>query len=149
MKGSTDRSRFSGNKDMIFVRLRPKRVVEVKFDQMEGPRFRHSVTFLRWRPDRDPASCAAARWIDPRVTTSRTFSSTENPCANGSGARETALLSRGRFYSHGDGSTRSCRGGRTSPHLVQKTTQTPPLCSQVSVHGVLHAWQKAVTVLVL
>lgn len=28
VKGSTDRSRFSGNKDMIFVRLRPKRVVE-------------------------------------------------------------------------------------------------------------------------
>jgi len=31
---------------------------------------------------------------------------------------------------------------------VQKTTQIPSLCSQVSVHGVLHAWQKAVTVLV-
>jgi len=59
VKGSTDRSRFSGNKDMTFVRLRPERVVEVKFDQMEGPRFRHSVTFLRWRPDRDPASCTA------------------------------------------------------------------------------------------
>ncbi|NMM22757.1 MAG: ATP-dependent DNA ligase, partial [Phycicoccus sp.] len=48
VKGSTDRSRFSGNKDVTFVRLRAERVVEVKFDQMEGPRFRHSVTFLRW-----------------------------------------------------------------------------------------------------
>jgi ATP-dependent DNA ligase len=61
VKGSTDRSRFSSNKDVSFVRLRPERVVEVKFDQMEGPRFRHSVTFLRWRPDRDPKSCMAAQ----------------------------------------------------------------------------------------
>ena len=61
VKGSTDRSRFSSNKDVSFVRLRPERVVEVKFDQMEGPRFRHSVTFLRWRPDRDPESCTAGQ----------------------------------------------------------------------------------------
>ena len=61
VRGSTERSRFSSNKDMSFVRLRPERVVEVKFDQMEGSRFRHSVTFLRWRPDRDPESCAAAQ----------------------------------------------------------------------------------------
>jgi len=58
VRGETDRSRFSGNKDVSFVRLRPERVVEVKFDQMEGSRFRHAATFLRWRPDRDPASCS-------------------------------------------------------------------------------------------
>ena len=57
VKGETDRSRFSGNKDVSFVRLRPERVVEVKFDQLEGARFRHAVTFLRWRPDREPESC--------------------------------------------------------------------------------------------
>ncbi|HET8600533.1 MAG TPA: ATP-dependent DNA ligase [Segeticoccus sp.] len=57
LHGETDRSRFSANKDVSFVRLRPERVVEVKFDQMEGLRFRHAVTFLRWRPDRDPESC--------------------------------------------------------------------------------------------
>lgn len=61
VRGATDRSRFSSNKDVSFVRLRPERVVEVKFDQMEGSRFRHSVTFLRWRPDRDPQSCLAAQ----------------------------------------------------------------------------------------
>lgn len=55
--GETDRSRFSASKDVSFVRLRPERVVEVKFDQLEGSRFRHAVTFLRWRPDRDPSSC--------------------------------------------------------------------------------------------
>jgi len=61
VKGATDRSRFSSNKDTSFVRLRPEQVVEVKFDQMEGPRFRHTVTLLRWRPDRDPESCLAAQ----------------------------------------------------------------------------------------
>ena len=59
--GATDRSRFSSNTDTSFVRLRPERVVEVKFDQLEGPRFRHTVTLLRWRPDRDPESCLAAQ----------------------------------------------------------------------------------------
>ncbi|WP_338752479.1 ATP-dependent DNA ligase [Janibacter alittae] len=53
----TDRSRFSSGKDVSYVPLRPERVVEVAFDQLEGHRFRHTVQFLRWRPDRDPASC--------------------------------------------------------------------------------------------
>lgn len=57
----TDRSRFSSSKDVSFVPLRPERVVEVAFDQLEGSRFRHAVTFLRWRPDRDPASCELAQ----------------------------------------------------------------------------------------
>ncbi len=56
-RAATDRSRFSGNKDVSFVPVRPERVVEVAYDQMEGHRFRHAVTFLRWRPDRDPRSC--------------------------------------------------------------------------------------------
>lgn len=55
--GEGERSRFSASKDISFVKLRPERVVEVKFDQLEGSRFRHSVGFLRWRPDRDPRSC--------------------------------------------------------------------------------------------
>lgn len=57
----TDRSRFSGNKDVSFVPLRPELVVEVAFDQLEGHRFRHAVTFVRWRTDRDPASCTLAQ----------------------------------------------------------------------------------------
>jgi len=55
--GEGERSRFSGGRDMSFVRLRPERVLEVKYDQMEGDRFRHTVQFLRWRPDRDARSC--------------------------------------------------------------------------------------------
>ncbi|GAA5038496.1 ATP-dependent DNA ligase [Microbacterium fluvii] len=55
--GETDRSRFSGSKDVSFVRLRPERVLEVRYDQLEGARFRHTVQFERWRPDRDARSC--------------------------------------------------------------------------------------------
>ncbi|MCP2032699.1 ATP-dependent DNA ligase [Okibacterium sp. HSC-33S16] len=53
----TDRSRFSGSKDVSFVPLEPTRVVEVQYDQMEGMRFRHTVQFARWRPDREATSC--------------------------------------------------------------------------------------------
>jgi ATP-dependent DNA ligase len=55
--GETDRSRFSASKDVSFVRLRPERVLEVRYDQLEGMRFRHTVQFDRWRPDRDARSC--------------------------------------------------------------------------------------------
>jgi ATP-dependent DNA ligase len=55
--GETDRSRFSSGKDVSFVRLRPERVLEVRYDQMEGMRFRHTAQFERWRPDRDARSC--------------------------------------------------------------------------------------------
>ncbi|MGN6759808.1 MAG: ATP-dependent DNA ligase [Leifsonia sp.] len=57
VKGETDRSRFSASKDVSFIRLRPERVLEVRYDQMEGMRFRHTAQFERWRPDRDPRSC--------------------------------------------------------------------------------------------
>jgi ATP-dependent DNA ligase len=55
--GATDRSRFSSGKDVSFVKLKPSRVLEVRYDQMEGSRFRHTVQFERWRPDREPQSC--------------------------------------------------------------------------------------------
>ncbi|WP_226350843.1 ATP-dependent DNA ligase [Pseudonocardia sp. ICBG601] len=50
-------SRWNAGKDLSFVPLRPERVVEVRYDYMEGQRFRHTTQFVRWRPDRDPASC--------------------------------------------------------------------------------------------
>ena len=55
--GESDRSRFSGNRDVSFVTLRPERVLEVHYDHMEGSRFRHTAQFARWRPDRDARSC--------------------------------------------------------------------------------------------
>ncbi len=50
-------SRWTGGKDLSFTPLRPERVVEVRYEHMEGNRFRHTAQFNRWRPDRDPASC--------------------------------------------------------------------------------------------
>jgi ATP-dependent DNA ligase len=50
-------SRWNNGKDLSFVPLRPERVVEVRYDYMEGLRFRHTAQFERWRPDRDPRSC--------------------------------------------------------------------------------------------
>ncbi|GAA2543467.1 ATP-dependent DNA ligase [Winogradskya consettensis] len=50
-------SRWNNGKDLSFTPLRPERVVEVRYDYMEGLRFRHTAQFERWRPDREPASC--------------------------------------------------------------------------------------------
>jgi ATP-dependent DNA ligase len=47
------------------VPLRPERVVEVRYDHMEGQRFRHTAQFSRWRPDRDPSSCTYAQLEQP------------------------------------------------------------------------------------
>jgi len=50
-------SRWNAAKDLSFTPLRPERVVEVRYDHMEGRRFRHTAQFQRWRPDRTPDSC--------------------------------------------------------------------------------------------
>lgn len=55
--GESDRSRFAASKDVSFVKLRPELVLEVRYDQLEGRRFRHTVQFERWRPDREARSC--------------------------------------------------------------------------------------------
>jgi ATP-dependent DNA ligase len=54
---SSESSRWSAGKDLTFVPLTPELVVEVRYDHMEGDRFRHTAQFVRWRPDRDPRSC--------------------------------------------------------------------------------------------
>lgn len=55
--GEGERSRFASGKDVSFVQLRPELVLEVRYDQLEKWRFRHTVQFVRWREDRDPRSC--------------------------------------------------------------------------------------------
>jgi len=50
-------SRWSAGKDLSWVPLRIERVCEVKYDHMQGNRFRHATTFLRWRPDKPPGEC--------------------------------------------------------------------------------------------
>jgi len=50
-------SRWSAGKDLSWQPLRIERVCEVKYDHMEGDRFRHPPVFLRWRPDKKPKDC--------------------------------------------------------------------------------------------
>ena len=50
-------SRWSAGKDLSWEPLRIERVVEVKYDHLQGDRFRHGATFLRWRPDKRPQDC--------------------------------------------------------------------------------------------
>jgi ATP-dependent DNA ligase len=58
-------SRWNTGRDLAFVPLRPEWVVEVRYDHMEGPRFRHTAQFVRWRPDREPRSCTYAQLEEP------------------------------------------------------------------------------------
>ena len=50
-------SRWSAGKDLSWEPLRIERVCEVKYDHLQGDRFRHAAVFQRWRPDRTPADC--------------------------------------------------------------------------------------------
>lgn len=50
-------SRWSAGKDLSWEPLRIERVCEVKYDHLQGDRFRHTATFLRWRLDKAPAAC--------------------------------------------------------------------------------------------
>ncbi|ANY08285.1 ATP-dependent DNA ligase [Pseudonocardia sp. HH130630-07] len=61
----SETSRWNAGKDLSFVPLRPERVVEVRYDYMEGARFRHTTQFVRWRPDRTPESCTYAQLERP------------------------------------------------------------------------------------
>jgi ATP-dependent DNA ligase len=59
-------SRWSAGKDLSWEPLRVERVCEVKYDHLQGDRFRHAAIFLRWRPDKPPADC---RYDQLEVTT--------------------------------------------------------------------------------
>jgi ATP-dependent DNA ligase len=59
-------SRWSAGKDLSWEPLRIERVCEVKYDHLQGDRFRHAAVFLRWRPDKRPGDC---RYDQLEVTT--------------------------------------------------------------------------------
>ncbi len=59
-------SRWSAGKDLSWEALRVERVCEVKYDHLQGSRFRHATNFLRWRPDKQPRDC---RYDQLEVTT--------------------------------------------------------------------------------
>ena len=62
---NSEGSRWNNGKDLSFVPLRPELVVEVRYEHMEGVRFRHTAQFNRWRPDRDPRSCTYEQLEEP------------------------------------------------------------------------------------
>ena len=59
-------SRWTGDKDLSWVAVTPGVVVEVSYDQLTGPRFRHATRFERWRPDKDAAKCTIDQLERPR-----------------------------------------------------------------------------------
>jgi ATP-dependent DNA ligase len=59
-------SRWSAGKDLSWEPLRVERVCEVKYDHLQGSRFRHATVFQRWRPDKRPSDC---RYDQLEVTT--------------------------------------------------------------------------------
>jgi ATP-dependent DNA ligase len=59
-------SRWSAGKDLSWEPLRIERVCEVKYDHLQGDRFRHAAVFLRWRSDKRPGDC---RYDQLEVTT--------------------------------------------------------------------------------
>jgi ATP-dependent DNA ligase len=59
-------SRWSAGKDLSWEPVRIERVCEVKYDHMQGPRFRHAAVFQRWRSDKRPSDC---RYDQLEVTT--------------------------------------------------------------------------------
>ena len=50
-------SRWSAGKDLSWEPVRVALVCEVKYDHMQGSRFRHAAVFQRWRSDKEPKDC--------------------------------------------------------------------------------------------
>ncbi len=94
----SESSRWSAGKDLTFVPLRPERVVEVRYDHMEGrapsahgpvralaPRSRSALLYVRAargtghvRPGRDPRLAGEARWA-VRTSVARRRLASESP----------------------------------------------------------------------
>jgi ATP-dependent DNA ligase len=69
-------SRWSAGKDLSWEPLRIERVCEVKYDHLQGNRFRHAAVFLRWRPDREPDDCTYQQLeVTPPYELAKVFSS--------------------------------------------------------------------------
>jgi ATP-dependent DNA ligase len=50
-------SRWSAGKDLSWEPLRIELACEVRYDHLQGDRFRHAAAFVRWRPDKRPEDC--------------------------------------------------------------------------------------------
>ena len=59
-------NRWNQTKDVSWEPVEPKLVCEVKFDYLQGDRFRHVARFVRWRPDKAPEQCKFDQLNPPR-----------------------------------------------------------------------------------
>ena len=72
-------SRWNRGKDMSWEPLRPERVCEVRYDHMQGTRFRHGAQFVRWRPDKPPQDCGYDQLeVTPAYELERVFGARES-----------------------------------------------------------------------
>ena len=89
-------SRWSAGKDLSWEPLRIERVCEVKYDHLQGDRFRHATTFLRWRPDKPPADCRYDQLeITPAFELEKVFGAGSAP-RSGPAPRRRGASRRGR-----------------------------------------------------
>jgi ATP-dependent DNA ligase len=58
-------SRWSTERSADWQPLRPKVVVEVRYDQVTADRFRHGTKLVRWRPDKSPRQCTFDQLAKP------------------------------------------------------------------------------------
>jgi ATP-dependent DNA ligase len=73
-------SRWSAGKDLSWEPLRIERVCEVKYDHMQGDRFRHAAVFRRWRPDKPPADCRYDQLeVTPPYELEKVFGAADHP----------------------------------------------------------------------
>jgi ATP-dependent DNA ligase len=56
-RGSAEPSRWTGDRDLEWVALRPELVVEVGYDHASAGRIRHGARFVRFRDDKSPDEC--------------------------------------------------------------------------------------------
>ena len=59
-------SRWSTERSGAWEPLKPKLVVEVRYDQVTGDRFRHGTKLVRFRPDKSPQRCTFEQ-IEPAM----------------------------------------------------------------------------------
>jgi ATP-dependent DNA ligase len=56
-RGSSDPSRWSAERNLEWVALRPELVVEIDFDHVSAGRIRHGAKLKRWREDKPAREC--------------------------------------------------------------------------------------------
>ena len=120
-------SRWSAGKDLSWEPVRIERVCEVKYDHLQGPRFRHATIFLRWRPDKAPSDC---RYDQLEITTPY-----ELEKVFGAGRAHHALTSRRTLWDIG-GVERSPDPGAARPVRAADSRG----CASTCETG--HAWRR-------